>query len=88
MSIYSATVSISGQTPTLLFPPRDCESTVYILPGTEIRIGDANVDNASWTVPVNVEKVLVLPANEELYVWSPSGPGPFSVRVLVITKVA
>lgn len=88
MSIYSTTINLSGQTATLLFPPRDCESTVRILPTVQIRIGDASVDNASWSLAANVEHELTLPANEELYGWSPSGPGPWPVAVLVITQVA
>lgn len=88
MSIYSTTINISGQTATLLFPPRDCESTVRVLPTVQVRVGDATVDNASWSLAANVEHEFVLPANEELYVWSPSGPGPYPVTVLVITQVA
>ncbi len=53
---------------TLLFPARDCDSTVRLSTSSSyVTIGGSDVGNGSWPLAVSQEHVFVLPANEQLY---------------------
>src|SRR5882757_734055 len=105
MAVYSQTVSLpggysdgsGGSIPaalTSLFPSRDAAATVRLRTSSiYVTIGGPGAGNQAWTLPANVEYVLTVPPNEELFAVFPSStsnttPDHAYVTVLVINEVS
>jgi hypothetical protein len=79
--------------PFLLFPARDCDSTVHLqTAASPVTIGGPDVGVNSWPLVSDQERVLTLPANEELYGYfseSVSGPTPaYAYVAVLVTELA
>jgi len=104
MTVYSRQVSLpsgysdgaGGFIPpvvTSLFPARDGAATVRLNTGsTYVVIGGPGAGEQNWSLPPNVEYVLTVPANEELWALFPSSTSATSpiyanVNVFIINEV-
>lgn len=83
MAVQTYVVSLAGghsdgsgdpvpPVPVLLFPAKDCATTVRLHAYNGVAIGGPGDGNQLWPLP-NAEYVLRLPANEELWVKSTEG---------------